>query len=152
MPTLQKRISYAGELRNAPVKNINLEFKIPVYRYFRVDTETGDGDKKIYSWDKEIVDTETIVVGKAINSKDYQTVLAEDFLVGKDRALFNQYFSRSLAEKRLENLFIPVNVDYVVDANYKIGAESLDLICLPKLNADRSDNTDSGARADSTDV
>ena len=135
MPSLQKKISYGGDLKNAPVKSINLEFKIPVYEYFKVGAEIGDADKKTFV-DRKIVATETITVTQAINSKDYWLDLGENFVVGDDSAsLFKQYFSESLAEKNLENLSVKVDVDYFADQHFRIGRpETLNLLFFPKLD------------------
>jgi hypothetical protein len=135
MPSLQKKISYGGDLKSAPVKSINLEFKIPVYEYFKVGAGIGEADEKTSHVDRKIVATETSTVTQATNSKDYWLDLGENFVVGEDGAsLFKQYILEALAGKNFENLSIKVDVDYFADQNFKIGQESLNLLYFPKLH------------------
>ncbi len=135
MPTLQKTINYQGDLKKTPLENLELEFKIPVCEYFNLHPE--DGGTVL----KKIVGTETITVSQAIVSKVYRLAFGEEFAIGKSEdsfTAFQAYYLQSFQKKRLENLFIEVGVQYLADANYKVGEESLNLIYFPKLAIDTS--------------
>ena len=79
MLTLQKKFSYEGVVEKAPVTDINIEFRIPLYEY----TQKGASDPV----ERTAVSSEVIPVTKKLESKDYLLNLPDYFLFGKKRIL-----------------------------------------------------------------
>ncbi len=125
MSTLQKSFSYEGDFKKAPVKNISLNFKLPVYAFIE---STIPGDQPII---RNNIDTDSVAIDKALNSKDYTIKLPVDAIIGKDDASvinFQKYLMYSIDSRKLDNLSTTIEVEYVVDATDKIGSKSFEAI------------------------
>ena len=125
MSTLQKSFTYEGDLKKAPLKNISLNFRIPVYAYIE---NTIPGNQPII---RSNIDTASVAIDKALNSKDYTVKLPVDAIIGKDDASvinFQKYLMYSIESRKLDNLSTTVEVEYVVDTTNKIGSRSFEAV------------------------
>jgi hypothetical protein len=129
MSTLQKSFIYDGDPGKAPVKDIQLNFTIPVYEYTVND---APGNEPIV---RKITGTDSTTLQKELNSKDYTVKLPESTIIGKDASFanFQRYLIYSIDSKKLDNLSTTVDVEYRVDALSKIASKSFDAIYFFKL-------------------
>lgn len=124
MLTLQKKISYEGDFKKAPVKDVNLEFNIPLYEYQEIKSGAGDAIIR-----RTIISNEIITVTKELKSTNYQLRLPEYFIVGKEDAsieMFKKYIRQS--NKNLDDFSTRIDVQYFIDNKNKIGDQFLEAI------------------------
>lgn len=120
MLTLQKTFSYVGDLKKAPVTDINLEFRIPLYEYSEIK---GDLEGNVII-KRTAVASEVIPITKKIESEDYLLNLPESFIIGKQDDInryFERYLVQSLQDKNLDNFLINIDVQYFIENKIKIG-------------------------------
>ena len=130
MSTLQKSFTYNGDPGKAPVKNVHLNFKIPVYEYAENDSTVNEPVTRKFT------DTVSTAIDKELSSKDYKVKMPEGSIIGKDEFSiinFQKYLLYSIDSRKLDNFSTTIEVEYFVDTVNKIENKSFEAIYFFKL-------------------
>lgn len=133
MHTLQKSFTYSGDIKKAPVKNVTLNIKIPLYQY-----AVGDVPSNELIIRKVVGADSTTYLTKELNANEYTVKLPENAFVGTDELSiknFQQYLVYSIDSRKIDNFFTTIEVDYKVDTINKIGTSTFEAIYFFSLTA-----------------
>jgi hypothetical protein len=130
MITLRHKIAYAGDLADSPLKTVTVAVQVPTYEY-AIGGEKQPVARRVTS------NLQSDVIQQPLGAKSYQIALDDTFVAGDDtqtRELARQYSMSALQSGSAADLAVSAVVRYLSDAGVELGRQSLDLICIPKLD------------------
>ena len=130
MIKLQKTIAYGGDLTKTTLKIVNVVFEIPIFEY------TAGAEGQVVTR-RTTSNLQSDAIQQSPGDKTYQVTLKDNFITGDDAqtlALAKQYSMAALRSGSADNLVVNASVHYLSEAGNALGRQTLDFICLPKLN------------------
>lgn len=125
MLTLQKNISYDGDMGKIQDMDIVIEFLIPTYEYKEIKGD-AEGESVIR---RMISSKESISVVKEIKSSDYFLQLPEYVISGKDNETIDGFIKYIVqSNKELENFTTKIEINYSIENKIRIGSDSCEAI------------------------
>jgi hypothetical protein len=129
MITLQKTVTYLGDIEQSPLSEVTLRFLCPVFDYSRPNADE-------LAALREIVSIENIETSHEIKDTSYSIALPARNLIGKqnDVTSFLIYTFQSLRKDNsdINDLLIKIPVQFIANQTVSIGSGSLEALYLIK--------------------